>query len=99
MLLFLSFVDYEKAYDNVTRDILWKMVENKFPNLLLEKIKFIYEIRNVSAKFSGDTISETIQIYKGLTEQCGLSAILFNVHINKIIQDFKVMFKKVHSTN
>jgi hypothetical protein len=26
-LLFLLFVDFKKAYNNVTRDILWEMVE------------------------------------------------------------------------
>lgn len=65
LLSFLLFVDYEKAYDNVTRDILWKMAENKIPNLLLEKIKWIYKIREFSAKFTDDTISEPIQINKG----------------------------------
>ena len=30
--LFLLFVDYEKAYDNVSRDKLWEMMDNKIPN-------------------------------------------------------------------
>jgi hypothetical protein len=46
--------------------------ERKNPNLLLEKIKYIYEIRKVSAKISDDTISEPIQINKGIREGCGL---------------------------
>ena len=99
LLLFLLFVDYEKAYDNVTRDILWKMVENKIPNLLLEKIKRIYEIEKFSAKFSDDTVSEPNQINKGLREGCGFSSILFNMYTNTIIQEFKVVIKKGHSTN
>ena len=27
--LFLLFIDYEKAYDNVNRDKLWEMMDNK----------------------------------------------------------------------
>lgn len=94
LLLFLLFVHYAKAYENVTRDILWKMVENNIPNLLLEKIKCIYQIRKVSAKYSDDTISEPFQMYKGLREECGLSSILFNTNINKIILKFKLVIKK-----
>ena len=33
--LFLLFIDYEKAYDNVNRDKLWEMMDNKIPNYLL----------------------------------------------------------------
>jgi len=40
--LFLLFIDYEKAYDNVNRDKLWEMMDNKIPNYLLNTIKCIY---------------------------------------------------------
>ena len=33
--LFLLFIDYEEAYDNVNRDKLWEMMDNKIPNYLL----------------------------------------------------------------
>ena len=42
LLLFLLFIDYEKAYSNVNRDKLWEMMDNKVPNCLLNKIKSIY---------------------------------------------------------
>jgi len=32
--LFLLFIDYEKAYDNVNRDKLWEMMDNKIPKYL-----------------------------------------------------------------
>jgi hypothetical protein len=37
--LCILFVNYEKAYDNVNRDKMWKMMENKVPNYLLNTIK------------------------------------------------------------
>jgi len=37
--LFLLFIDYEKAYDNVNRDKMWEMMDNKIPNYLLNTIK------------------------------------------------------------
>jgi len=39
--LFLLFIDYEKAYDNVNRDKLWEIMGNKIPNYLLNTIKYI----------------------------------------------------------
>jgi len=39
--LFLLFIDYEKAYDNMNRDKLWEMMENKIPNYLLSLMEAI----------------------------------------------------------
>jgi hypothetical protein len=52
--LFLLFIDYEKAYDNVNRDKLWKAMEEKIPNSLLKTIKCIYKNMKVSIKFNDD---------------------------------------------
>ena len=49
--LFLLFLDYEKAYDNVNRDKLWEMMDNKIPNYLLNTIKCIYGNTKVRIKF------------------------------------------------
>jgi len=55
--LFLLFIDCEKAYDNVNRDKLWEMMDNKFPNYLLNKIKCVYKNTKIRIKFD-DGISE-----------------------------------------
>jgi len=34
--LLLLFIHYEKAYNKVNRDILWKIMENKISNSLLK---------------------------------------------------------------
>ena len=49
--LFLLFIDYEKAYDNVKRDKLWEMMDDKIPNYLLNTIKWIYRNTKVRIKF------------------------------------------------
>jgi len=91
--LFLLFIDYEKAYDNVNRDRLWKVMDNKIPNYLLNTIKCIYSNTKIIIKFN-DGISETIHINKGVRQGCGLSQVLFNIYINKIVQEFKTVIKK-----
>ena len=61
--LFLLFIDYEKAYDNVNRDKLWEMMDNKIPNYLLNTVKCIYRNTKIRIKFN-DGISEPIHINK-----------------------------------
>ena len=87
------FIDYEKAYNNVNRDKLWEMMDKKIPNYLLNTIKCIYRNMKIKIKFN-DGISEPIHINKGVRQGCGLSPVLFNIYINKIIQEFKTVIKK-----
>ena len=63
--LFLLFTDYKKAYDNVNRDKLWEMMDNKIPNYLLNTIKYIYRNTKIRIKFN-DGISEPIHKNKGV---------------------------------
>ena len=65
--LFLLFIDYEKAYDNVNRDKMWEMMDNKIPNYLLNTIKCIYRNTKIAIKFN-DGISEQIHINKGVRQ-------------------------------
>jgi len=90
---FLLFIDYEKAYDNVNRDKLWEMMDNKIPNYLLNAIKCIYGNMKGRIKFN-DGVSEPVYINKGVRQGCGLLPVLFNIYINKIIQEFKIVIKK-----
>ena len=91
--LLLLFIDYEKPYDNVYRDKLGEMMDNKIPNYLLNKIKCIYRNTNIRIKFNYG-ISEPIHIFNGVRQECCLSPVLFNIYINKIIQEFNTAIKK-----
>jgi len=82
------FLDKEKAYDNVNRDKMWGMMDNKIPNYLLNIVKCIYRNTVVTIKFN-DAVSETIHRNKGVRQGCGLSPVLFNTCTNKIIHEFK----------
>ena len=57
----MLFIDYEKAYDNLNRDKLWEVMNNKIPNYLLNTIKCIYRNTKVIIKFN-DGISEPIHV-------------------------------------
>ena len=72
---------------------MWEMMDNKIPNYLLNTIKCFYRNTKVIIKFN-DGISEQILINKGVRQGRGLSPLLFNIYINKIIQEFKRLKKK-----
>jgi len=96
--LFLLFIDYEKAYGNVNRDKLWETMDSKIPIYLLNKIKFIYRNTKIRIKFNNG-VSEPIHINRGVRQGCSLSPVLFNIYINKIIQEFKTVLKKAIQLN
>ena len=77
----------------MNRDKLWEMMNNKIPNYLLKTIKYIYWNTKIRIKFN-DCISEPIHINKGVRQGCGLSPVLFNIYINKIIEESKTAIKK-----
>ena len=82
----------------MNRDKLWEMMDNKIPNYFVNRIKCIYRNTKIRIKFN-DSISEPIHINKRVRQGCGLSQILFNININKIIQEFKTEIKKVVQLN
>ena len=77
--LFLLFIDYKKACDNVNRDKLWETMDNKIPKYLLNTIKCIYRNTKIRINFN-DGISELIHINKGVRQGCGLTGIIYHIH-------------------
>jgi len=53
----------------------------------------MYLQEHVRIEFN-NSISEQIHIKKGVRQGCSLSPVLFNICINKIIQEFKTLIKK-----
>jgi hypothetical protein len=72
---------------------MWEMMENKIPTFLQYIIKCIYRNTKVRIKFNVG-ISEPIHINNAVRQGCGLSAVLFNTYIDKIVQEFKIVLKK-----
>ena len=86
----------------MNRDKLWEMMENKIPNYLLSTIKSIYVNSKIRIKFKDDT-TEPIHVNKGVRQGCSLSQVLFSIYIyiyiNKTVEEFKVVIKKVTQLN
>ena len=83
-VLFVCFVDLEKAYDGVPRDKLWKVLpEYGFNGQLLRAIKSFYCRPEICFWVNGKQ-SKPFHVDVGLRQGCVLSPLLFIVYMNRI---------------
>ncbi|MXP61689.1 reverse transcriptase domain-containing protein [Pantoea sp. Taur] len=86
--LFITFVDFKKAYDSVDRETLIRILAEYGVDAKLQKlIGLTLENTTSKIKFRGVT-SEPFTIDTGLRQGDGLSPLLFNVVLDKIMKDF-----------
>ena len=82
--LFGCFIDLEKAYDQVPRDKLWKVLqEYGVDGQLLRAIKSFYCRPEVCVRINGKQ-SKPFHVGVGLRQGCVLSPLLFIVYMNWI---------------
>uniref|UniRef100_A0A8D8WJF1 Craniofacial development protein 2 n=1 Tax=Cacopsylla melanoneura TaxID=428564 RepID=A0A8D8WJF1_9HEMI len=97
--VFLAFVDFEKAFDNLKHENLRDIIEEiDIPKAELRLIENLYwnQRGKVRTKF-GD--SESFNIEKGVRQGCLISPILFNIYVEKIIDKALGMEEKGFSIN
>ena len=71
----LLFIDYEKAFDNVQRQILFNILKSRhIPHSLLKAIVDIYTQNKILITFK-NKLSKLVEINKGVPQGC-----LFHLH-------------------
>ena len=81
----LLFIDYEKAFDNIQRQILFNILKSRhIPDTLLKAIVDIYTKSKILIKFN-NKLSKSVEINKGVRQACPLSPTLFNIYLGEII--------------
>jgi len=80
--LYISFIDITKAYDSVSRPLLWEALrDHNVPEYLITLIKTIYF--NTSARVRvGDSLSDKFSLGIGVKQGDILSPLLFNIFLN-----------------
>ncbi|XP_024891452.1 trichohyalin-like [Temnothorax curvispinosus] len=82
--IFAIFVDLKAAFDNVDREILWKIMEEKeVERSLINKIKEIYKETEVTIR-TKDGFTRCFKTKKGVRQGCVMSPALFNLYIADI---------------
>ena len=89
-VMFMVFIDLEKAYDNVCREKLWRVLsEYGVRGRLLRSIKALYEGGRARVKVEWME-SQWFRVYKGVRQGCTLSPWLFNVFINNVVKEARI---------
>ena len=83
--IYANFVDFEKAFDSLHRDSLWKILRHYgIPAKIVNVIKMLY--CNFSAQvICGSELTETFEVKTGVKQGCILSPFLFILGINWVM--------------
>lgn len=84
--LFMTFIDYKKAFDSVNHGKLWKeMIEMGFSSHLVNLIKKLYASQQACVRLNvGKT--EWFSVSKGVRQGCVISPHLFNIYCEVIMR-------------
>ncbi len=83
---YLNFIDFEKAFDSIHRDTLWKILQSYgIPEKYLNIIKDMYEGYSCSVRHDGKH-SEWFNITSGVRQGCILSPFLFLTAIDWVMR-------------
>jgi hypothetical protein len=81
----LLFIDYETAFDNIQRQILFNILKSRnIPGTMLKAKVDIYTQNKMLIKFN-NKLSKSVEINKGVRQVCPLSPTLFNIYLDEII--------------
>ena len=85
--LYVAFIDFEKAFDTINRNLLWPiLLKNGIKGKLLKCIKSMYA--GVKARVrSGSQLSQTVLCGSGVKQGDICSPILFSLFINELAVD------------
>lgn len=91
----ITFIDFKKAYDSIDRETLFKIMEEFGIDRKTRKIiEQTLTGTTSKVKFMGE-ISEPFEIETGVRQGDGLSPILFNIVLEKIIREWETHIKGI----
>ena len=84
--LYINFVDYEKAFDSLDRDTVWKLLRHYgVPEKSMTLIRNTYDGMTCSVTHAG-RLTESFQEKTGVRQRCLLSPFMFLVAIDWIMK-------------
>ena len=93
-----SFIDLEKAYDKVNRELLWNVLEEYgVPARMLDAIKGFHKNTGFKVKTEGD-LGERKEYESGVRQGCKMAPILFNILCHCLAVGVKGVAVAVHAS-
>ena len=83
----MCFVDLQKAYDSVDRELLWKVLARAgVPSVMIDVIRQFHDGMRASVRMDDGELSEWFEVTQGLRQGCVLSTLLFNIFFAVVIE-------------
>ena len=83
--LYMCFVDFQKAYDSVDRELLWKVLARAGVPMI-DVICQFHDGMRARVRMDDGEISEWFEVTQGLRQGCVLSPLLFNIFFAAVIE-------------
>ena len=85
--LYMCFVDLQKAYDSVDRELLWKVLARAgVPSVMIDVIHQFHDGMRARVRMDDWELSEWFEVTQGLRQGCVLSPLLFYIFFAAVIQ-------------
>lgn len=82
----ILFIDYQKAFDRLSRNKLWEIMYDKgFPGHIVKVVQSLYFKSEIMIDKGGTMSDNTLEINQGVRQGCPLSPALFSIYIDEII--------------
>ena len=80
--LYINFVDFEKAFDSISRDVLWRLLRHYgLPDKIVTIIRVLYEGFSAQVVHNGQK-TQPLDMRTGVRQGCLLSPLLFLVALD-----------------
>jgi hypothetical protein len=93
--LYMCFVDLQKAYDSVDRELLWKVLARAgVPEEMIAVIRQFHDGMQAQVRMDDGELSDWFEVTQGLRQGCVLSPLLFNIFFAAAIEVVLVRFSE-----
>ena len=93
--LHMCFVDLQKAYDSVDRELLWQVLARAgIPEAMIEVIRQFHDGMKARVRMDNGELSEWFEVTQGLRQGCVLSPLLFNIFFAAVLEVVLVRFSE-----
>ena len=91
----MCFVDLQKAYDSVDRELLWKVLARAgVPEEMIAVIRQFHGGMQAKVRMDDGELSDWFEVTQGLRQGCVLSPLLFNIFFSAAIEVVLVRFSE-----
>ena len=91
----MCFVDLQKAYDSVDRELLWKVLARAgVPEEMIAVIRQFHDGMQAQVRMDDRELSDWFEVTQGLRQGCVLSPLLFNIFFAAATEVILVLFSE-----